>query len=175
MPARAPDLAKQQEEDRLLKRLQVFLDIVDTSDHEGEQLNAVRLAGRLLRDNNMRWADVTGGHERARIIEAANAELAAEVLALQQRNAELEAERSHCTNVALWSNVDAKPSRNRVLAAWVLDLHRQGRTYLSPREIEFLGTSVPRWTGALTPKQAAWFQDIVDGVVERTGQTPPFS
>ena len=32
MPARAPNLAKEQGEDRLLKRLRVLLDIVDTSD-----------------------------------------------------------------------------------------------------------------------------------------------
>jgi hypothetical protein len=119
---------------------------------------------------------VGGPHRRtsrAEFATEAAAELAAALNDAEQRIAELAAELSRGTAIAVWNDVGAKIGSNRVAADWALGLHRRGLVYLSEKEIDFLGTTVPRWVGPLRPKQQAWLQGILDRAVERSGMTPP--
>ena len=139
------------------------------SAHEGERSNAVTAGGRMLQAAGMRWEDFIEAHHRAEIATAAAADLLLENTALK---AELEQLRRTGTAVALWNDVGAQVSDNRVAAEWALDLHRRGAVWLSDFEVPFL-TRCTNWTGRLTPKMQPIFQRIMDRIVERTGLTPP--
>ena len=76
------------------------------------------------------------------------------------------------TNVAIWNDVGAQTTDTRAGAQWALDLHRAGRIWLSPREIDFLVSSTT-WQGGLTAKMAAWLRSILDRAVAATGCVPP--
>jgi hypothetical protein len=169
--ANAPEPSERQEPASLdLARLGTFLGIADSSEHEGEALNAIRMAGRLLRAAEMSWQDIADGHRRAELATEAAAVLLAENTALR---AELEQLRSTGTAVALWNDVGAQVSDTRRAASWALDLHRRGLVWLSGDfELPFLQRCTT-WTGRLTPRMRPIFQRLINRIVAQTGQTPP--
>jgi len=138
------------------------------SGQEGEALNALRLADRMLRDAGMRWEDLLSPVHELEIATEATAVLLAENTALK---AELEQLRTTSTAVAMWSDVGAAVSDTQRAAQWALDLHRNGRVWLSDIEVRFLSTCT-QWEGRLPPKQASIFQRVMEGIAARTGMTP---
>ena len=157
-----------------LKRLARLADIVASSQYEGEVENALRALGRELREiralRDITMGDLVGA-ARERDLATANAvELQREVMALQ---AEIDHLRSNGNAVALWSDVAEAGADFRATACWALDLQRQGLTYLSLTEIDFLGNCV-NWRGRrLTAPMQSWLRDLTDKIVRRTGQAPP--
>jgi hypothetical protein len=140
-----------------------------SSSHEGEALNAIRLADRMLRDAGMRWEDLVSLAHQLEIATEAAAVLLAENTVLR---AELEQLRTTGTAVATWSDVGAAISDTQRAAQWALDLYHHGRVWLSDFEIRFLDTCA-QWGGSLTSKQAPIFQRVMDRIAAHTGMTPP--
>jgi hypothetical protein len=151
-----------------LKKLLGVIAMVGSS-HEGEALNALRLADRMLRGAGKRWEDLLSSAHQLEIATEAVAVLLAENTALRS---ELEKLRTTGTTVASWSDVTAAISDTQRSAQWALDLHRHGRVWLSDFEVRFLSTCT-QWDGRLTPKQAAIFQRMMDRIAVSTGMTPP--
>ena len=77
-----------------------------------------------------------------------------------------------CPLIAIWNDVGARSTNSCDAAQWALDLHRAGRIWLSPREIDFLA-SCTAWQGGLTAKMAEWLRGILDRAVAATGCVPP--
>ena len=152
-----------------LDRLARFLEIADTSAHDGEALNAVRHAGRVLRDEGWRWTDLLRpARELETAIEAAQA-LLAENDMLRAQVAQAEARGGALTT---WNEVSATGDRHRSAARWMLDLAAQRRVGLSDWEIGFL-TTCAGWTGQLTIRMWPNFDRILARVVSATGLRPP--
>lgn len=139
------------------------------SSHEGEALNALRLADRMLRDAGMRWEDLLSPAHELEIATEAAAVLLAENAALLS---ELKQLRTTGTAIAMWSEVGAAIADTQRAAQWALDLHRHGRVWLSDFEFRFLGTCT-QWDGRLTSKQTQIFQRVMESIAVRTGMTPP--
>jgi len=137
--------------------------------HEGEALNALCLADRMLRDAGMRWEDLLSPAHELEVATEAAAVLLAENTALR---AELEQLRTTGAAIATWSEVGAAIANTQRDAQWALDLHRQGRVWLSDFEVSFLRTCA-QWDGRLTSKQAPIFQHVMERIADRTGVTPP--
>ena len=72
----------------------------------------------------------------------------------------------------MWSEVGAATADTQRAAQWALDVHRQGRVWLSDFEVRFLITCT-RWDGGLTPKQVPIFRQVIERIAVRTGMTPP--
>jgi hypothetical protein len=140
------------------------------SSHEGEALNAVRLADRMLRDAAMRWEDLLSPAHELEVATKAAAVLLAENTALKT---EVEQLRTTGTAIATWSEVGAAISDTQRAAAWALELHRERMAWLTPPETDFLTTVRDHWRGPLTPPQARWFCSIIDRICTRTGLQPP--
>jgi hypothetical protein len=156
-----------------LDRLAKLLGIAGSSVHEGEVVNAVRLCDRLLNAAGMRWPDLVKPFEQAAVATEAARVLVAENNELRAENERLRAEASRGTAVAIWENIgDGHFSNVPVAATWALDLFTRGECWLSTFESDFLLTA-SQWQGRLTPKQLPVFDQIIAGVVERTGQFPP--
>jgi hypothetical protein len=158
----------QQERELDLSRLGRVIALVGSA-HDGEALAAARTADRLLREAGIGWGDLLAPFRQLEVATEAAALLLAENISLK---AELDQLRATGTAVALWQDVGATASNTRGSAQWALDLHRRGTVWLSTFEVDFLNT-VTEWTGRLTQKQRPIFQQIMDRIVERTGQTPP--
>ena len=139
------------------------------SNHEGEALTALRLADRMLRDAGMRWEDLLSPAHELDIATEAAVVLLAENTALR---AELEQLRTTGTAIATWSEVGSEIADTQRAAQWALDLHRQGRVWLSDFEVRFLSTCT-QWDGRLTPKQAPIFRHVMERIAIRIGMTPP--
>jgi hypothetical protein len=139
------------------------------SRHEGEALTALRVADRMLRDARMRWEDLLSLAHELKIATEAAAVLLAENTALK---AELDQLRTTGTAVATWSEVGAAIADTQRAAQWALDLHRQGRVWLSDVEVRFLSTC-GQWDGPLTSKQAPIFQRVIERIAVHTSMTPP--
>jgi hypothetical protein len=137
------------------------------SSHEGEALTALRLADRMLRDAGMRWEDLLSLAHELEVATEAAAVLLAENTALK---AELEQLRTTGTAIAR-SEVGSAIDTQRA-AQWALDLHRQGRVWLSDFEVRFLSICT-QWDGRLTLTQAPMFQRVMERIAVRTGMTPP--
>jgi len=138
------------------------------SSQEGEALNALRLADRMLRDAGLRWEDLLSPVHELEIATKAVAVLLDENTALRT---ELEQLRTTGTAVAMWSHVGATISNTQRAARWALALYHQGHVRLSDFEVRFLNTCA-QWGGRLTPRQAPILQRLIDGIVARTGVTP---
>jgi hypothetical protein len=151
-----------------LKKLGRVIAMVGSS-HEGEALNALRRADRMLRDAGMRWEDILSPRHELEIATEAAAVLLAENTELK---AELEQLRTTGTAIATWSEVGAAIADTQHSARWALDLHHHGRVWLSDFELRFLGTCT-RWDGRLTSKQTQIFQRVMERIAVRTGMTPP--
>src|SRR4051812_44016384 len=108
--------------------------IGSTSDNEA--LVAARAAQRMLRASGPAGPDFIDPQPGAELATEAAAVLLTENAVLK---AELEQLRRTGPAVALWNDVGAKVSDNRVAAQWALDLHRRGRVWLSADfEVPFL-------------------------------------
>lgn len=138
------------------------------SSQDGEALNALRLADRVLRDAGLRWEDLLSSAHELEIATKAVAVLLAENTALRT---ELEQLRTTGTAVAMWSDVGAAISNTQRAAQWALDLHRHGRVWLSDFEVRFLNMCA-QWGGRLTLEQKPMFQRVMDRIAARTGMTP---
>jgi hypothetical protein len=152
-----------------LKKLGRVIAMVSSS-HEGEALNATRLADRMLRDAGMRWEDLLSPAHELEVATKAAAVLLAENTALK---AEVEQLRTTGTAIATWSEVGAAISDTQRAAAWALELHCQRMAWLTPPETDFLTTVRDHWRGPLTSPQACWFRSIIDRICTRTGLQPP--
>jgi hypothetical protein len=163
MAASVPDLA----------RLARLLDIIASSQYEGEIENALGLVRRLLRELRAAGIACAGFIDaaRERDLAMANAvELQSEVMALQ---AELDSLRSNGTAVAPWSDVAEPGADFRATARWALDLQHQGLIHLSLKEIDFLGNCAAWRAKRLTPVMQPWFRDLIAKVANRSGRRPP--
>jgi hypothetical protein len=153
-----------------LEKLARILALVD-SGHDAEALAALRAGCRLLRKSGLTLADLLKQHSLA---------LQAASLLLSESNAlkaELEQARASLstasTVVAVWQDTRAQAGSPKSIANWVLDLHRQGRVYLSEGfEVDFMRTC-SKWKGRLTAQQQPIFARIIERVIECTGLTPP--
>jgi hypothetical protein len=103
-----------------LKKLARILAMAGSTSHEGEALNAVRLADRLLRAAGATWDDLLVAQDQLAIAYEAASVLAAENLALR---AELDQLRAAGTAVAVWQDVGAAITSSRSGAQWALALH----------------------------------------------------
>jgi hypothetical protein len=113
-----------------LDRIATLLGIAGTSDFDGERINAVRLADRALRTENMTWLDLfTPFREHAVAVEAARV-LLSENEQLQAENEQLRAAAGQSTAVAMWSDVGS-PQRQ---ARWCLRERGAHRLYLNEFE-----------------------------------------
>jgi hypothetical protein len=151
-----------------LRKLGRIIAMVGSS-HEGEALTALRLVDRMLRDAGMRWEDLLSPAHELDIATEAAVVLLDENTALK---AELEQLRTTGTAIATWSEVGAAIANTQRAAQWALDLHRQGRVWLSDFEVGFLSICA-QWDGRLTPKQGPRFRRIMERIAVRTGMTPP--
>jgi hypothetical protein len=138
------------------------------SDHDGEALNALRLADRMLRETGMGWGDLIAPFEQLRIATEATAVLLAENTALRNQ---IEGQQSHGGAVALWRDVGVADTDINAGARWALRVHQEGKVWLSGFEVDFL-VMCRRWSGRLTAKQARIFESIVIRVIDRSGETP---
>jgi hypothetical protein len=152
-----------------LDKLARLLSMAGSSGYDGEALNAVRLADRLLRAAGATWADLLTAQDQLAVACEAAAVLKAENVALR---AELDQLRTTGTAVAVWQDVGAAITSSRTAAAWALDLHDRGDVWLSDFEVDFLNTCTT-WTGRLTPRQQSIFTRIMGRITERTGLQPP--
>jgi hypothetical protein len=142
----------------------------------GERAAAAVIGTDLLEAAGLWWGDVVLALTlvaEARKADEANAALLAEIAALQAELEESRAENSRGVALSVWNDVGAKITSAQRCAQWVLDLHRQGRLHLTPDELDFLGKSVPRRHGPLSPNQRAWLEGILNRAVRRTGLVPP--
>ena len=138
------------------------------SSHEGEALTALRLADRMLRNAGMQWEDLLSPTHQLQVATDAAA-LLAENTALK---AELEQLRTIRTVVSPWSEGGPVIADTQRAAQWALDLHRQGRVWLSDFEVRLLGTCT-QWSRPLTQKQAPFFRRVMERIAVSTGMTPP--
>jgi hypothetical protein len=152
-----------------LKRLARILGVAGSSSHEGEALNAIRAADRMIRAAGATWNDLLTAQDQLAVACEAAAVLAAENLSLR---AELDQLRAAGTAVAVWQDVGAAITSSRSAAQWALGLHDRGDVWLTDFEVAFLNTCMG-WTGRLTPRQQPVFTRIMDRIVERTGMQPP--
>jgi hypothetical protein len=148
-----------------LKKLALILGMCGSA-HDGEVVSAARTADRMVKQAGKRWLDLLETP-----VEAART-LLDENVALRAELDRLRVEASNNTNVAIWTDVGDQTTDTRAAAQWALDLHRAGRIWLSPREIDFLVSSTT-WQGGLTAKMAAWLRSILDRAVAATGCVPP--
>jgi hypothetical protein len=152
-----------------LTKLARILGVAGSSSHEGEALNAVRLADRMLRAAGATWDDLLAAQDQLAVAYEAAAVLNAENLALK---AELDQLRTTGTAVGIWQDVGSAITSSRSAAQWALGLHQTGAVWLSAFEVDLLNTCTT-WAGRLTPRQQPVFQRIMDRIVNRTGLTPP--
>ena len=138
------------------------------SDHDGEALNALRLADRMLRENGIGWSDLIAPFEQLRIATEAAAVLLAENTALRNQ---IEGLQNHGGAVALWRDVGDADTDINAAALWALRVHQEGKVWLSGFEVDFLVTC-SRWSGRPTAKQARILESIVIRVIDRSGETP---
>src|SRR5262249_51367641 len=111
-----------------LTKLARILGVAGSSSHEGEALNAIRLADRMIREAGMVWADFIDAAAERDLAKDTAVELQAEVMRLQ---AEIDTLRRSGNEIEVWQDVGAKITDTRQAAMWALDLHRQGRVWLS--------------------------------------------
>jgi hypothetical protein len=141
------------------------------SAHDGEALNAVRMADRLIRDNKMTWEDLLAPSHQLEVATEACRQLIADLEELRAENARLRANGVGAI-APEWSNVGGGKTDHRVTAHWVIQLGDTGRVWLSDFERDFLDTAL-RWRGSLTPRQRPVFDRIVAKVAKQTGLQPP--
>jgi hypothetical protein len=126
-------------------------------------LNAIRFVDRMLRAAGASWTDLLVAQEQLAIATEAAAILKAE---LEQ----LRANGHLAPGFAEVGTITVSSTKNA--AVWALDLHTQGKLWLSRFETDFLGTCA-QWVGRLRPTQQPIFDKIITRVVERTGMLPP--
>jgi hypothetical protein len=168
-PATSPRQGKEQPDAMLdLGKIARLLDIADTTKHDGEAVNAVRLIGRELHKGGMGFADLLDGYRQSQI-----ATEAAEVLLAENTELRAEVERLRVNSgAAPWQEIGAAVSNVQTAALWAIDLYAQGQVWLTEFEIGFLRRCTT-WRGRLTPKMQPVFRRILDRVVTRTGRQPP--
>lgn len=133
------------------------------SRHDGEAVNALRLAQALMQRHGMAWADLIDNAD-------AIAELKCKLDAAEQACRILLAENDELKEGAEdWRDVDGDHRRQ---ADWALQLARQGRARLNPFEKEFLGT-MRSWSGQLTAKQKPILSRIIEKVSVHARAPPP--
>jgi hypothetical protein len=155
------------------KRLATMVDIVLTSEHQGEIDSAIRQARRLAKESKLRAADlVEAVEQRFKILDAAKG-LSDEVDRLRVENERLKksANGGGTLAQALWQDTNMPQTVSNRSAQWALDLAGQGAVYLMEKETDFLSSCARR--RVLTPRQQDWLKDIVAMVTRRTGQMPP--
>jgi len=152
-----------------LTKLARILGVAGSSSQEGEALNALRLADRMIREAGMVWADFIDAAAERDLAKDTAVELQAEVMRLQ---AEIDSLRRSGNAIEVWQDVGATITDMRQAAMWALDLHRQERVWLSAKEADFLNTCAG-WIGQLRPRQQPWFSDLMTRITARTGLQPP--
>jgi hypothetical protein len=148
-----------------LQKLALILAMCGSA-YDGEVVSAARAADRMVKEAGKRWPDLLETP-----VEAART-LLDENLALRAELEQLRAEATNNTNVAIWNDVGARTTNTPDAAQWALDLHRAGRIWLSPREIDFLANCTT-WHSGLPAKMTAWLRGILDRAVAATGCVPP--
>jgi hypothetical protein len=151
-----------------LRRLATLLGIAGSSHHDGEVINALRHADRLLRAAGMAWPDLLIPFRQLEIATEAARVLATENDALR---AELRAHAS-AGDAALWSEVGGTADRASGLARWVLELRPRQRVWLSDSEVAFLRRA-EGWSGPLTPAARTTLERLVEAAAARAGMQPP--
>ncbi len=148
----------------LLTRLATILGIVDSSNFEGEQLNALQTASRLLRKSGLRWPDLLEGQNKAEIAIEAASVLLSELNEAKRQLTEYE----KTVKVEDWSEVGDQSPRD--LAKWCLELHPK-HVLLNKFELDFLKT-VASWRGSLTQKQEPILERILQDVIRLSRRRP---
>lgn len=163
-----------------LGKIAKLLGVAGSSHHDGEAINAIRAAHRLLREAGMAWNDLVAPHRQLQVATEAAQVLLAENIALRDEIEHLRAtgtavslrDGQDAQSAATWIDVGSAFNNARTAAQWALDLHTRGAVWLSTFEINFL-TTCTKWTGRLTARQRPVFQRIMDRITEQTGKTPP--
>jgi hypothetical protein len=139
------------------------------SRHDGEALNAVRLADRIIQKAGLTWEDLLAPYAQLQVAVEAARVLLDENTSLR---AELERQRSNSSSFVEWREVGPASESIRAAAEWVLDLYVNRLCWLSAFEIDFVKRCM-NWVGALPPGEQPVFRRIVTRIAERTGLTPP--
>lgn len=150
-----------------LDRIAVMFGIVETSEHEGEAVNAVKMVGRELRKAGMSFSDLIAPSRELAVADEANTALLAEIMELRK---ELDSLRSRGGG-GQWDDVPSGATNINATALWALGLAQRGVVNLTERETDFLGTC-SQWHGRLTPRMQDWFIDLIDKIIGRTGYRP---
>jgi len=138
-----------------LKRLAKLL-AMSSSTHDGEVVNAIRLADSLLRKSGQTWDDVFHAFNE---LEAANSY--ARSLLSELNTARAEIVRLKADQIPRRTQPKLQLDEHQQVAEWALDLYEQRKIFLSSFEEEFLET-VSDWEGDLTDKQQAVYERIIE-------------
>ena len=132
------------------------------SEHDGEALNALRLAQSFMRQHEITWFDVLVAAGDGELVAKLRHDLDIATQACALLLAENEKLRAKAPE---WqtTTVVASGRDHRSLALWCLDLANSGRIRFNDFEQRFL-RSVAGWDGALKAKQQPVFQRILERV-----------
>jgi hypothetical protein len=147
------------------ERLAMILGMLGSA-HDGEVVNAARLAGRMLKEAGLTWPQVLDGEriatEAARVLLQENEELRARIAELSDRISDIAGsdvwmlKRENAELKDRLAELSGTPEQRREQ----LDLARRYVRHLDSFERDFLDT-VAGWRGQLTPRQQPIWSRIV--------------
>jgi hypothetical protein len=160
-----------------IKQLGVMLDIVATSEHQGEADVALKKAGELIRKTGLRVSELTEAvAERDQALDLVK-RYAARLDRAEAENKRLRARGNGSSPVGglaarLWQDVGTINTVSRKSAEWLLDLVARELIHLKAKDLDFV-QSCAQWTRPLTGRQEPWLLDLVRRAARQTGESPP--